>query len=104
MLEVLRYVAKDGRQPFTEWYRRLDMHAAARVGLAVVRMSEGNLANTKSVGAGVMERRIDWGPGYRIYFGREGDRVVVLGGGTKQRQQVDIERAHARWADYKQRR
>ena len=105
MLEVVRYVAKDGRQPFTEWRRQLDADAAARIDIAVGRMSDGNLADTKSVGAGVLERRIPWGPGYRIYFGRDGNcLIVLLGGGTKQRQQVDIERAHARWADYKQRR
>lgn len=105
MFEVVRYVTQGGRQPFTEWHRGLDAHAAVRVDIVVDRMAAGNLADTKSVGAGVLERRIDWGPGYRIYFAREGNqRVVLLGGGTKQRQQVDIERAHVRWADYKQRR
>lgn len=105
MLEVVRYVAQDGRQPFIEWHRGLDANAAVRVDIVVGRMAAGNLADTKSVGAGVLERRIDWGPGYRIYFAREGNqRVVLLGGGTKQRQQVDIERARVRWADYKRRR
>lgn len=105
MFEVVRYQAPDGRQPFTEWHSQLDAHAAMRVGIAVVRMGDGNLADTKSVGAGVLERRINWGPGYRIYFGRDGNQaVVLLGGGTKQRQQVDIERAQVRWAAYKQRR
>lgn len=57
------------------------------------------------MGEGVLERRIDWGPGYRIYFGREGERIVVLlAGGTKKRQQVDIERARRFWADYKLRK
>ena len=61
-------------------------------------------ADVKSVGAGVMERRIDWGPGYRVYFGRDGDRLIVLlGGGTKKRQQ-DIEEALTRWTDYKRRK
>ena len=59
----------------------------------------------KGVGAGVLEYRIDFGPGYRIYFGRDGDEIVVLvGGGTKQRQQRDIDLAHARWADYRRRK
>jgi putative addiction module killer protein len=57
------------------------------------------------VGSGVLERRIDWGPGYRIYFGREGSVIVVLlSGGTKQRQARDILRARAYWADYKRRK
>lgn len=68
-------------------------------------MKRGNLGDSKAVGDGVLERRIDYGPGYRIYFGRDGDRVVVLlGGGTKKRQAKDIEDARARWSDYKQRK
>lgn len=59
----------------------------------------------KGVGAGVLEYRIDFGPGYRIYFGRDGDQLVLLlGGGTKKRQQNDIEAARSRWGDYKRRR
>jgi len=59
----------------------------------------------KGVGAGVFESRIDFGPGYRIYFGKDGgELVILLGGGTKKRQQSDIETAHARWHDYKRRK
>ena len=59
----------------------------------------------KGVGAGVFERKIDVGPGYRIYFGKEGDRLVILlGGSTKQRQQQAIETAQERWADYRRRK
>jgi putative addiction module killer protein len=69
------------------------------------RIADGNLSNIKPVGAGVLEYRIDFGPGYRIYFGRDGDRLVILiGGGTKKRQQADIDAAKAHWADYKRRR
>jgi putative addiction module killer protein len=65
-------------------------------------MAQGNLSNTKSVGGGIQEYRIDFGPGYRIYFGRDGDRLVILpGGGTKKRQQDDIRRAQNLWADYR---
>ena len=68
------------------------------------RMTAGNLSDTKSVGYGVLERRIDWGPGYRMYFGRDGSTIIILlGGGTKRRQQDDIAAAQARWADYKRR-
>ena len=62
----------------------------------------GNLSNAKSVGGGVVEYRIDFGPGYRIYFGREGDALIILlGGGTKARQQRDIEAAVALWREYR---
>lgn len=73
--------------------------------VALVRMGNGNLSNVKSVGSGVIEYRIDWGPGYRIYFGRDGDELVILlAGGTKRRQNRDIEDAHEYWADYKRRK
>ncbi len=69
---------------------------------ALVRMSQGNLSNMKGVGGGVFEQRIDFGPGYRVYFGRDGETLIVLlGGGTKQRQQRDIAAAQALWADYR---
>ena len=68
-------------------------------------MEQGNLSNVKSIGEGVLEYRIDFGPGYRVYFGRDGEvLVILLTGGTKKRQQRDIEAARARWADYKQRK
>ena len=68
-------------------------------------MESGNLSNAKSVGSGVFELRMDWGPGYRIYFGRDGERIIVLvAGGTKQRQQRDIRDAVERWADYRRRK
>jgi putative addiction module killer protein len=65
-------------------------------------MEHGNLSNVKGVGEGVLECRIDFGPGYRIYFGRDGEKIIVLlTGGTKKRQQRDIDAAHAYWRDYK---
>jgi putative addiction module killer protein len=67
-------------------------------------MEQGNLA-AKSVGSGVLEMRLDFGPGYRVYFGRDGEHLVVLlGGGTKKRQQAEIESTHALWAEYKRRK
>jgi putative addiction module killer protein len=73
--------------------------------IAVTRMALGNFSNAKSVGSGVHEYKIDFGPGYRIYFGRDGDRLILLlGGGTKKRQQKDIADALDRWQNYKQRR
>ena len=84
---------------------RLNAAAAAKVTIAVTRVAQGNLGNAKSVGSGVQEYRIEFGPGYRIYFGRDGDRLVILlGGGTKKRQQDDIRNAQAYWADYRRRK
>jgi putative addiction module killer protein len=68
-------------------------------------VGQGNFSNAKSVGAGVYECKINFGPGYRVYFGKEGEQIVILlGGGTKQRQQNDIKLALERWEDYKQRK
>ena len=65
-------------------------------------MEQGNFSNAKAVGEGVLEYKIDFGPGYRVYFGRDGDTIVILlTGGTKKRQQRDIDAAKAYWRDYK---
>jgi putative addiction module killer protein len=103
MLEIRYYVAADGRQPFAEWFADLEPVARAKVTRAIARMEQGNLSQVKAVGEGVLEHRIDFGPGYRVYFGRDGDKLVILlTGGTKKRQQRDIDAAHAYWQDYKQ--
>jgi putative addiction module killer protein len=99
------YVDDKGNQPFAQWFGDLASDAAARVTTALTRIEQGNFSNVKSVGAGVLECRIDFGPGYRIYFGRDGDRLVILvGGGSKKRQSRDIAVAQERWADYKRRK
>jgi putative addiction module killer protein len=68
-------------------------------------MALGNFSNVKGVGSGVLECRIDFGPGYRVYFGKDGEHLVILlGGGTKKRQQRDIQAAVANWQDYKRRK
>jgi putative addiction module killer protein len=104
-LRLVAYRDAQGHEPFFIWADRLDKHAAAKVTTVLTRIAQGNLADIKAVGSGVFERRIDWGPGYRVYFGRDGDRLVILlGGGTKKRQQRDIDEALQRWADYKQRK
>jgi putative addiction module killer protein len=80
----------------------LESIARAKVTTAIARIEQGNLSNVKSVGQGVLEYKIDFGPGYRVYFGRDGDvLVILLCGGTKKRQQRDIEKAIACWQDYK---
>lgn len=105
MTEVREYVDDRDRSPFKVWFDRLDTHAATKVTTTLIRMEQGNLSNPKSVGSGVFESRIHYGPGYRIYFGRDGaELIVLLGGGTKGRQQQDIEKARDRWEDYRQRK
>ena len=105
MVTVLEYIDQTDRSPYRVWFDRLNATAAAKVAVALTRLHQGNLGNTKGVGGGVYEYRIDFGPGYRVYFGKDGDQVVILvGGGTKQRQQQDIRTAIGRWHDYKQRK
>ena len=105
MLSVLEYLDRAGSSPFAGWFHTLDAAAAAKVTAAVRRLALGHFSNVKGVGAGVFEYRIDFGPGYRVYFGKDGEAVVILlGGGTKKRQDRDIAIAQERWADYKKRK
>jgi putative addiction module killer protein len=105
MIKIKEYIDSRGGNPYVKWFNRLNAPAAARVVTALVRMEQGNFSNTKSVGAGVLENRIDFGPGYRIYFGRDGDQIVILlGGGTKKRQQKDVDAAKILWKEYKRRK
>jgi putative addiction module killer protein len=102
---VREYHDRDGHSPFRDWFDQLNAEAARKVTTALYRVGLGNFSNAKSVGAGIHECRINFGPGYRIYFGQDGDRIVILlGGGTKQCQQSDIATALRRWTDYKQRK
>jgi putative addiction module killer protein len=105
VLDIRYYIAPDGQSPFERWFAGLDPAARAKVTTAIVRLGQGNLSNVKGVGEGVLEYRINFGPGYRVYFGRDGEAVVILlTGGTKQRQQRDIAGAIGMWADYRRRK
>jgi putative addiction module killer protein len=105
LIEVREYLDRRGHSPFGRWSDRLSREAAAKVAAALARIQQGNLSKAKGVGAGVYEYRIDFGPGYRIYFGKDGDRLVILvGGGTKKRQRDDIQTALEIWQDYKLRK
>lgn len=98
-------LAVDGRQPFAEWFADLEPVTRAKIARVMARMEQGNLSNVKPVGGGVLEYRIDFGPGYRVYFGRDGETLVILlTGGSKKRQPRDIEAACACWQDYKRRK
>ena len=102
---VLEYLDPLGRSPYAKWFDGLNAEAAAKVASALYRLADGNFSNVKGVGGGVLERKIDFGPGYRIYFGKDGDTVVILlGGSSKLRQQEAIEAAKERWAEYRSRR
>jgi putative addiction module killer protein len=104
-IEVLEYLDLAGRSPFAAWFNHLNAQAAAKVAVSIAKLARGNFSNAKGVGSGVMEYKIDFGPGYRIYFGRDGERIVILlGGGTKHGQQTDIRAAQARWIDYRERK
>ena len=101
----MEYLDAQGRSPFGRWFNRLNSQAAIKVTAALDRMGRNILSSARGVGAGVLEYRIDSGPGYRIYFGRDGDTLIVLlGGGTKKRQQQDIESARAFWRDCRSRK
>lgn len=104
-MKVVEYLTADRTSPFRDWFDGLDSRAAAKVTTVLLRMGMGNISNVESVGGGVYERKIDYGPGYRIYFGMDGEKLVVLiGGGIKKRQGQDIAMAGQRWMDYKKRK
>lgn len=102
--EIRIYAKSDGSEPYTEWETRLkDRAARARIRARIGRLRLGNFGDSKRVGE-VFELRIHFGPGYRIYYAREGDNVVILlCGGDKGSQTRDLERAHAYWEDYRSR-
>lgn len=101
---VQEYVRKDGSSPFRSWFDDLDSQASAKVATAIVRLELGNLSNVKWFG-GLGEYRIDWGPGYRLYLARDGDELIILFvGGTKKRQQYDIDQAGVLLGEYKARK
>jgi putative addiction module killer protein len=98
-------IDRDGHSAYARWFNDLNAEAAAKVAIAITRLSLGHFSSVQGLGTGVFEYKIDFGPGYRIYFGRESDTLIVLlGGGIKKRQQQDIATARARWAEYKRRK
>jgi putative addiction module killer protein len=104
-IEIREYVDRSGRNAFARWLDSLGNPAQARIVTALDRIERGYFSAVKGVGAGVFEYRIDFGPGYRIYFGKDGDRIVILlGGGSKKRQQEDIDAARKLWKEYQQRK
>ena len=96
-VEIRGFVDAQSRSRFARWFNRLDARAAAKVTAALVRMEQANFSNVKQIGAGVAE--------YRIYFGMDGPtRIILLCGGTKSRQQQDVESAMNLWREYRRRK
>ncbi len=102
---VREYLDERGASPFGHWFNGLDTLAAAKVATALYRLEERNFSTVKGVGGGIFECKINFGPGYRVYFGKDGEEpIILLGGGSKKRQNTDISKALACWQDYKRRK
>jgi putative addiction module killer protein len=100
-LTIREYLTADGKSPFREWLDSLTVAVRARIQARVLRFEMGNLGDHKNVGSGVFEARVMFGPGYRIYLGKDGDSItVLLIGGDKGSQPKDISRAHGFWRSY----
>ena len=98
--KVVEYL-REGASPFGTWFFGLDAHAAPKVAAALYRLEQGNFSNVKAVGKGVSEYKIDFGPGYRIYFAKPGSTItLLLLGGDKSSQRSDIRTAQRYWTDY----
>jgi putative addiction module killer protein len=104
-IDIREFVDTSGRSPFAHWFEALNAIAAARVTVALTPLAQGNFSNVEGVGSGVFELKIDFGPGYRVCFGKDGARIVLLlGGSTKKRQGAAITAAPAAWTGYKRRK
>ena len=104
-LEILHYQTSTGEEPFVRWLSNLnDRQARVRIDARLSRLRVGNLGDVRSVGNGVLELRIDWGPGYRVYFARrERFIILLLCAGDKRTQLRDIQRAKTYLKDYEAR-
>ena len=100
--ELSIYVSQSGKSPFIEWLESMkDKSVKYRIKERLDRVRLGNMGDYKSVGNGVMELRFKFGSGYRIYYGEEGEKIILLlCGGDKSSQKRDIEKAHLCWEDY----
>jgi len=103
-MKVEEYIKQDGSNPYKEWFDSLDAQAAAKIAVAKARLELGNTSNIKWF-KGIGEYVIDWGPGYRIYLVQEAKSLIILfGGGTKKKQQVDIDKVKVLLKEYKSRK
>src|SRR5579872_6029985 len=105
MIRIKQYIDQVGRSPFEKWFMELNNIAAAKITKSIYKLELGNFSNVEGVGNGVYEQKIDFGPGYRVYFGKDGNEIIILlCGGTKKRQSNDIAEAINLWQDYKKRK
>jgi putative addiction module killer protein len=95
--DILICQDESGREPFTEWLDSLDVQTRARVRVRIDRLEDGLFGDVKPIGEGISELRLDFGPGYRVYFGQVGDRIHLLLGGSKQGQNANIRLAKKFW-------
>ena len=104
MLKIQEYIREDGSNPYEKWFESLDRQAAIKITVAKTRLELGNTSSIKwfdSIG----EYKIDWGPGYRIYLAKEGEKLIILfGGGTKKKQTCDIKKSKELFEEYKARK
>ena len=101
---IREFEDKNGRSPFAKWAEKLDDVTFGRIQTELRKLEHGNFSNVKALGSGVFELPVHTGPGYRIYFAQVGNAVVLLlGGGTKRRQQSDIDAAKRSWKAYRNR-
>ncbi len=104
MIEIRRYTTSAGKDIVGDWLAALEEHAQARVAVRIDRLALGNFGDCKPLREGVSELRIDWGPGYRLYYAMVGRTcVLLLCGGDKRKQPSDIARAIEYLKDYKER-
>jgi putative addiction module killer protein len=100
MFELEIYQAENGKEPYTVWLQTLDTRTRLKVVASVERLADGNISNLKGLGGGVSELKINFGAGYRVYLARKGDALIILiSGGSKKRQQKDIDQAKAIWRE-----
>ena len=100
-LTIKEYLSADGRSYFGEWLQGLDISAKARIQARILRFEMGNLGDHKSIGGSLWEARVMFGPGYRIYFGKDGLSIILLLlGGDKSSQERDIRKARRLWEEY----
>ncbi len=105
MIQIKEYIDGNGQNHFGKWFEEINASAAAKITTHLTRLGNGNYSQTKGVGKGVFERKIDFGPGYRIYFGKDGEKLLILlCGGEKKGQQKDIIKAQKLWQEYKKRK
>ena len=101
MIEFTEYIDANGKSPFAQWFDALDAVAATKVRVYTTRVELGNYSNVEPIGEGLSEIKIDFGPGYRVYFRKEKKKLLLLlGGSSKKGQQKAIDAAKLVWKKY----